>query len=106
MRPAWLFNRSLGRALFWAAFVVLVAAGINLVGISIVGDVSAWGRWLDDHAGYFLIWRLCLYGAVCYGWLRMRRRLSQDADTRQRLIRAEIGAVVAVLLLEVSVWLT
>lgn len=106
MRPAWLFNRSLGRALFWTAFVVLVAAGINLVGISIVGDVSAWSRWLDNNADYFLVWRLCLYGAVCYGWLRMRRRLSRDADTLQRLIRAEIGAVVAVLLLEVSVWLT
>jgi len=106
MKPAWLFNRSLGRALLWTAFAVLMAVGVNLVGISIVGDVSNWILWLDDHAGYFLVWRLCLYGAIGYGWLRMRRRLSWDKDTRQRLFRAEIGAVVAVLLLEVSVWLT
>lgn len=105
-RPTWLFNRSLGRALLWTAFVVLVAVGINLIGISIVGDISTWSRWLDDHAGYFLAWRLCLYGTTGYGWLWMRHRLSRDADTRQRLVRAEIGAVAALILLEVSVWLT
>lgn len=106
MRPAWLFNRSLGKVLLWTAFAVSVAVGVNLVGISIVGDVSEWSHWLDDHTGYFLVWRLCLYGAIGYGWLRMRRRLSWDKDTRQRLFRVEIGAGVAVLLLEVSVWLT
>jgi len=54
MRPAWLFNRSLGKALLWTAFAVLVAVGVNLVGIGIVGDVSGWSRWLDDNAAYFL----------------------------------------------------
>jgi hypothetical protein len=38
----------------------------------------------------------------------MRRRLrarDASADARRRLLRAEIGAVAAFLLLEVSVWL-
>lgn len=105
-RPKWLFSRPLGKALLWTTFVVLVAVAINLVGIGVVGDITAWSRWLDDHAGYFLAWRLCLYGATGYGWLWMRRRLYRDAEARQRLFRAEIGAIVAITLLEVSVLLT
>jgi len=105
-KRTWLFNRSLGKALLWTTFIVLVATGINLVGIRLIGDISAWNRWLDDQSGYFLAWRLSLYGATGYGWLWMRHRLSQDADTHQRLVRAEVGAVAALLILEVSVWLT
>ena len=68
--------------------------------------LAAYRRDLDDYAGYFLAWRLCLYGATIYGWLRMRRRLYRDAEARQRLFRAEIGAIAAITLLEVSVLLT
>lgn len=105
-KPKWLFSRPLGKALLWTTLVVLVAAGINLVGIGVVGDITAWSQWLDDYAGYFLAWRLCLYGATIYGWLWMRRRLYRDAEARQRLFRAEIGAIAAITLLEVSVLLT
>ncbi|MFV0277179.1 MAG: hypothetical protein ACK5HY_08355 [Parahaliea sp.] len=98
-------KRSLGKTVLWMTVAVLVAAGINRVGVGVAGDITSWHRWLDDHAGYFLIWRLCLYGATGYGWLWLRRRQYQDADARQRLVRVETGAVTALLLLEASVWL-
>ena len=101
----WLFNRQLGRTLGWIALLVLVAVAVNLVGIGLAGDVGGWNRWRDDHAGHFLVWRLCLYGATVYGWLWMRRRLRErdpTSESHQRLLRTEIGAVVAIVLLELS----
>ena len=106
--PRGLVNRRLGWALAWIALVVLVAVVVNLVGIHLVGDVDAWTRWLDEHAGYFLVWRLALYAATAYGWMCMRRRLrARDAsgETHQRLLRVEIAALAAIALLEVSVFL-
>jgi hypothetical protein len=102
----WLLNRQFGRTLGWIALLVLVAVGVNVVGIGLAGDVAGWNRWLDTHAGHFFVWRLCLYGATVYGWIWMRRRLrarDASAETHQRLLRAEIGAVAAIALLEVSV---
>ncbi|ACL73938.1 MAG: hypothetical protein Q8L60_03020 [Gammaproteobacteria bacterium] len=106
--PKWLFNRQLGRTLGWIALIVFVAVAVNLVGIRLVGDAHTWSRWLDEHAGYFLVWRLCLYGATAYGWIWMRRRLRERDTSReahQRLLRAEVGAVAAIVLLEISVLL-
>ena len=54
--PKWLFNRQLGRTLGWIALIVFVAVVVNLVGIRLVGDANTWSRWLDEHAGYFLVW--------------------------------------------------
>ena len=46
-----------------AAFVfAAVAVCANIVGIYLVGSVAGWERWLAAAAGYFLVWRLCLYG--------------------------------------------
>jgi hypothetical protein len=85
------------------ALVVLVAAGINLVGIRLLGDIDGWTRWLDERAGYFLVWRLCLYGATVYGWIWMRRRLrARDPSAETGLRRAEIGAVATIAMLELS----
>lgn len=99
------FGRWLGCTLAWITVIVLVAAGANLVGIRLVGDMDGWRQWLDEGAGYFLIWRICLYGATVYGWIWMRRRVrarDPSVETHQRLRRAEIGTVAAVALLEVS----
>jgi hypothetical protein len=98
-----LLSRRLAWALAWIALVVLVAVGINLVGIRLVGDVDGWTRWLDERAGYFLAWRLCLYGATAYGWIWMRRRLRERVPSAETgLRRGEIGAVATIALLEVS----
>jgi hypothetical protein len=105
--PKGSLSHRLCRTLVWIALLVFASVGANLVGIRLVGNVDAWSRWLDDHASYFFVWRLCLYGATAYGWRWMRRRLRQhdaSVETRQRLLRTEIGAIAAIVLLEVSLW--
>ena len=99
----------LAKALAWVTLILGIALAVNLAGITVLGNLSRWSQWLDAHTTHFLIWRLCLYSVTIYGWLRMRRRLYRDAGNqtaRQRLGRAEIGAVVAITLLEASVLLT
>ncbi|WP_029044457.1 MULTISPECIES: hypothetical protein [Burkholderiaceae] len=105
LRPRWLFSRRAAKALLWTVVLAAVAVGANIVGIYLVGSVAGWGRWLAATAGYFLIWRLCLYGATAYGWVWMRRRLlarEDDAQARRRLVRSEIAGVIAIVALEAS----
>ncbi|HEQ1972354.1 TPA: hypothetical protein VEO05_006428, partial [Pseudomonas aeruginosa] len=93
------------KALLWTMVLAAVAVGANIVGIYLVGSVAGWERWLAAAAGYFLVWRLCLYGATAYGWVWMRRRLlarEDDAQARRRLVRSEIAGVVAIVALEAS----
>jgi hypothetical protein len=103
-----LFNARLGWALLWALVVVLAAIAINVTGIRLIGSVGGWSHWLRAHAGYFLIWRLCLYSATGYGWWWMRRRLRQrepSSEAHRRLLRAEIAAVLSIMLLEGNAFL-
>lgn len=92
LRPRWLFNRRAAKALLWTMVLAAVAVGANIVGIYLVGSVAGWERWLAAAAGYFLVWRLCLYGATAYGWVWMRRRRS----------RCVPGGAVAIVALEAS----
>lgn len=97
------------RGLAWTLVVVLVAAAINAVGIHALGDVRHWQQWLSAHRGGFLAWRLCLYAGTGYGWWRMRRRLrAREAapEAVRHLQRTEFAAVLAIVLLEASTWLT
>ena len=107
-RPRWLTGRRAAKALLWAALIVAAAVAANVAGIYLVGSVARWEEWLSAKAGYFLVWRLCLYGATAYGWIWMRRRLlAREADAaqaRRRLVRSEIAGVVAIVALEVSLW--
>lgn len=108
LRPHWLFSRRTAKALLWTVAIVAAAVGANLAGIYLVGSVAGWERWLAAAAGYFLLWRLCLYGATAYGWLWMRRRLlarEADAQARRRLVRSEIAGAVAIVALEASLLL-
>ena len=105
----WLFSRRAAKALLWVVVLVAAAVGANIVGIYLVGSVAGWERWLAASAGYFFIWRLCLYGATAYGWVWMRRQLlaredqdRADGQARRRLMRSEIAGVVAIVVLEAS----
>ena len=105
LRPRWLFSRRAAKALLLAVVIIAAAVGANLVGIYLVGSVAGWGRGLAASAGYFLVWRVWLYGATVYGWVWMRRRLlarEEDAQARRRLVRSEIAGVVAIVALEAS----
>ena len=114
MRATWLrqrglFSRRVVKALLWTVAIVAAALGANIAGIYLVGSVAGWERWLMAAAGYFLVWRLCLYGATAYGWVWMRRRLlareaqnGTEVQARRRLVRSEIAGVVAIVALEAS----
>lgn len=102
-RPHWLQRASL--VLLWSILLLAVAVAINLVGIHMAGSIESWQQWLAAHASLFLIWRLLLYACTVWGWIWMRRRLlarQPEASARQRLLRAEIAAVLAVAALEIS----
>jgi len=105
LRPRWLFHRNIGKALLWAAVLLVLAVAANILGIWLLGSIHDWQDWLSAAAGYFLVWRLCLSAATIYGWRWMRRcLLAREAgdDARKRLVRTEIAAVIAVAALEIS----
>lgn len=109
LKMRWLFNRRVGWTLFWFAALALVAFAINVFGIRLAGGVEHWLAWIKDHAWMFLLWRLVLYGSVAYGWWWMRKRMVQrddDPQTNVRFIRIEVSAVCALLVLEITNWLS
>ena len=108
LRLRWLFNRRTRRALLWTLILLTLAVAANVAGIYLMGSVAGWERWMAQASGYFLLWRLCLYGATAYGWLWMRRRLlarEPGAEARRRLIRAEVAGAVVMVALEASLFL-
>jgi len=105
LRPRWLFRRNVGKVLLWTALLLALAVAANILGIYLLGSINHWQNWLDAAAGGFFVWRLCLYAATIYGWRWMRRRLlarESGSETKHRLIRAEIAAMIAVAALEIS----
>lgn len=87
-------------ALFALAFVV------SLTGIHLLGSVERWQHWLDEHAGHFYAWRLCLYCAVLAAWpWARRRRLARDPQSRRPLRLIEVFGVLGIVLSEASYWL-
>lgn len=101
----WLFNRRAVWTLLWTVLLLAAAVAANVAGIYFIGSISGWEQWLAEASGFFLLWRLCIYGVTAYGWVWMRRRLlarHSDAHTRRRLLRAEIAAVLALVILECS----
>lgn len=110
MNAAWLrarglFNRRTARALLWTAVLLAAAVAANVAGIYFIGSIADWEQWLAEASGFFLFWRLCLYGATAYGWRWMRRRLltrHPDVAARRRLVRTEIAAVLVLVTLESS----
>lgn len=104
-RLRWLFNRRVGLALLWVLGLLVAAITANVVGIRLAGSIEGWQHWMNEHAGVFLAWRLLLYAGTAWGWLWMRRRLharEPEGSARQRLLRVEVAAVLAVIALEAS----
>ena len=105
LRPRWLFNRRVAKTLLWTMLLLAAAVAANIGGIHSLGSVVGRERWLAEASGYFLLWRLCLYGATGYGWVWMRRRLlarETGTEAKRRLLRAEIAGVAGIVALEAS----
>lgn len=97
----WLGHSRFLSALLWILVLILAAVAVNVTGIRIIGSVSGWAHWLHAHRAFFLLWRLCLYGATACGWWWMRERLrQQEPGAHRRLRRAELAAVLAIMALE------
>ncbi|MCY1297322.1 hypothetical protein D9M70_467580 [compost metagenome] len=97
--------RRAGLVVLGALLVLLAAVAANVVGLHLAGGIEGWQAWLTAHSNHFLAWRLLLYASTAYGWIWMRRRVlarEPDAGTRQRLLRAEMAAVVAVAAVDIS----
>lgn len=98
-------TRRLVSTLLCVLAILLTAVAANLIGICVMGDVKGWSAWLRDHAGHFALWRGILYAATAAGWWWMRGRVLQrepNPETRARLIRIEIGAILTVAVLEIT----
>ena len=98
-----IFRHGIWRILAGALGLGLLALLVNAMGIWLLGGVNNWARWFQDHRVHFLVWRLCVYGVTVYGWLWMRRRIrlaEPDAAAAVRLIRTEVAAIAAVVLIE------
>ena len=78
LRRVFIVMALLVAGLFVLAFVA------TFIGIHLLGGIERWQQWLDDHAGHFFVWRLCLYAAVvaAWPWVR-RRRLARDPQSRR-----------------------
>jgi hypothetical protein len=93
----------LGRALFWGSLILFLAAGVNLLGIRLLGGMDAWQGWMAAHADDFFVWRLLLYAGIVRGWWWMRARLLvREPDAQARFRRAEIAALLTFIALESS----
>jgi len=89
--------------MLWIVLLLVMAVIINVTGIVWLGDILSWDEWLKNKASLFLIWRLLLYAATVYGWMWMRKRvLRREPKAKDKLHRAEICAVLSVVLMEVT----
>lgn len=95
--------RSLTVVLAMLAALTVVAILVHVIGARLVGSVAVWQRWLHAHAWMFALWRLGLYAAIARGWWWMRTRVRQrenSPEAQRRLMRAEVAAVLAIVLTE------
>lgn len=102
------FSRQVAVTIMWLFILGTVSFVVNTAGIRITGSVQNWTSWLNNHASYFLVWRILLYIVVAYGWYWMRQRLilrEPTVQAKQRIIRIECSTICALLALEVSNWL-
>jgi hypothetical protein len=105
--PEWRWPRFLPRRLALAllkGFLVGLAVTMLLAGL-MHGSVTDWRRFVAEHSGLFLAWRLLLYGAIFWGWLQVRRLRQHEPEARTRRRRMEIAVVATFVLLEASQWL-
>ena len=110
MSRAWLhacgrFGRRIGSTLLWTVLLLATAIAINLIGIRLLGGIPDWERWLNEHAGHFLVWRMLLYAGTIWGWRWLHQCLltrEPGTDTRRHLLRTEIVAVLSLAALEIS----
>ncbi|RUS67404.1 hypothetical protein CUZ56_01349 [Saezia sanguinis] len=106
LKLRWLLNKKIGWVLLWIVGALTLAVSANVLGVHLFGGVQNWQSWLNNNTGIFLLWRILLYTLTACGWLWMHCRLLQrEPEQVKRLLRVEICAVAAIVLLEITNWL-
>ncbi|MBA0204353.1 hypothetical protein [Pectobacterium aroidearum] len=85
------------------AGIFVLAFVVTFAGIHLLGSIGHWQQWLDKHAVYLFVWRLCLYTGIVavWPWVR-RRRLARAPQSHQQLRQIEILTAFGIVLSEVS----
>lgn len=97
-----------GKTLLIALGVLLattaVAVLLSSILMSVFDSAEQWQAWRADNYWSLLCWRLMLYMAATYAWLKLKYRMSQSGHTKQRreLFKIEVMVVILVLIVEVS----
>lgn len=100
--------RRTGRAILIALAVLLanttVAILLSSVLMRVFDSAEQWQAWRTDNYWLLLCWRLMLYMAMAYAWLKLKYRLPQSERTKQRrgFFKIEVMVVILVLMVEVS----
>ncbi|MBB6288742.1 MULTISPECIES: hypothetical protein [unclassified Pseudomonas] len=100
--------RRAGRAILIALAVLLantaVAVFISSVLMSVFDSAEQWQAWRTDNYWLLLCWRLMLYMAITYAWLKLKYRLPQSDRTKHRrsILKIEVMLMILVLMIELS----
>ncbi|MFS2159652.1 hypothetical protein ACCD10_20175 [Pseudomonas sp. Pseusp122] len=73
--------------MFTATFGLAIALTLLVKGV--FGDFDQYKAWQASHFIYLLLWRLLIYGALAWGWFKIRRRIAREAESN-KLIRCEV----------------
>ncbi|ETK22776.1 MULTISPECIES: hypothetical protein [Pseudomonas] len=100
--------RRAGRGILIALAVLLantaVAVFISSVLMSVFDSAEQWQAWRTDNYWLLLCWRLMLYMAITYAWLKLKYRLPQSDRTKHRrsILKIEVMLMILVLMIELS----
>jgi succinate dehydrogenase hydrophobic anchor subunit len=100
--------RRAGRAILIALAVLIantaVAVFISSVLMSVFDSTEQWQAWRTDNYWLLLCWRLMLYMAITYAWLKLKYRLPQSDRTKHRrsILKIEVMLMILVLMIELS----
>lgn len=100
--------RRAGRAILIALAVLLantaVAVLISSVLMSVFDSAEQWQAWRTDNYWQLLCWRLMLYMAITYAWLKLKYRLPQSDRTKHQrsILKIEVMLMILVLMIELS----
>ncbi|HBO0353267.1 TPA: hypothetical protein L4539_006478 [Pseudomonas aeruginosa] len=84
--------------------LLLSLAGLflSVVAVHYFGGIQALEAWRDQHYDSLLAWRLCLYGLLAFGWLKVKQKRAFPAAQRPRILRIELLVILLFVLLESS----
>jgi len=100
--------RRAGRGILIALAVLLantaVAVFISSVLMSVFDSAEQWQAWRTYNYWLLLCWRLMLYMAITYAWLKLKYRLPQSDRTKHRrsILKIEVMLMILVLMIELS----